>query len=261
MRVFSRLLANVKPAARYLEPGTATGLTGLFTHPTPRSTLLYLYYSTLDKLKELPESSVYRQSTEALTKHRLKIVEGIKPDGHDAWLDRSRKDVEKHPEIFDDKRPTGAEEGQQQQQREQQQPSAVVRGGHTFVAVEMDDPDPSTVEWDGEPDVGSVAEGTRTEEERGQDMAILLGQGPQQRVERQVDWEPEPQLDADQIHELENKIASGLVEEIIQVAEGELKLVDIMAQAKPWEGLIEKPPQGQWAYFERGTFTGKTQSP
>lgn len=188
MRAFSRLLANVKPA-RYLEPGTATGLTGLFTHPTPRSTLLYLYYTTLDKLKELPESSVYRQSTEALARHRLNIVEGIKPEGYDAWLERSKKDVKEHPDIFD-KRPTHAG-------GKPEQPVAVVRGGHTFVAVEMDEPDPATLEWDGEEDVGPVAEGTRTEEERRQDIEVLVGQGPQP-VEKHVDWEPEPQLDADQ---------------------------------------------------------------
>jgi NADH dehydrogenase (ubiquinone) 1 alpha subcomplex subunit 5 len=34
------------------------------------------------------------------------------------------------------------------------------------------------------------------------------------------------------IAELETKIGAGLIEEVIQVAEGELKLVDIMTQAK-----------------------------
>jgi NADH dehydrogenase (ubiquinone) 1 alpha subcomplex subunit 5 len=34
------------------------------------------------------------------------------------------------------------------------------------------------------------------------------------------------------IQELENKIGAGLIEEVIQVAEGELKLIDHMAQAK-----------------------------
>lgn len=188
MRAFSRLLANVKPV-RYLEPFTATGLTGLFTHPTPRSTLLYLYYTTLDKLKDFPESSIYRQSTEALTRHRLKIVEDLKPEGYDAWLERSKKDVEAHPEIFD-KHSTA--KGDQQEQ-----PAAVVRGGHTFAAVEVDSPDPATSEWDGEDDVGPVQEGTRSEEERKQDLDVLFGQGPQ-KIETHVEWEPEPQLDADQ---------------------------------------------------------------
>lgn len=34
------------------------------------------------------------------------------------------------------------------------------------------------------------------------------------------------------IEELENKIGAGLIEEVIQVAEGELKLVDTMVQSK-----------------------------
>jgi NADH dehydrogenase (ubiquinone) 1 alpha subcomplex subunit 5 len=34
------------------------------------------------------------------------------------------------------------------------------------------------------------------------------------------------------VGELENKIGAGLIEEVIQVAEGELKLVDVMFQSK-----------------------------
>lgn len=34
------------------------------------------------------------------------------------------------------------------------------------------------------------------------------------------------------ISDLENKIGAGLIEEVIQVAEGELKLADILLQAK-----------------------------
>lgn len=34
------------------------------------------------------------------------------------------------------------------------------------------------------------------------------------------------------ISDLENNIGAGLIEEVIQVAEGELKLVDTMVQAK-----------------------------
>lgn len=69
---------------------------------------------------------------------------------------------------------------------------------------------------------------------------------------------------------METKIGAGLIEEVIQVAEGELKLVDVMTQAKVyvlfslipflptlltvmirWEDLEEKPVEGQWTYFER----------
>ena len=99
MRNTLRLLAVVKPG-RYLEPGNPTGLTGLFTHPSPRSTLLYLYNATLDKLKAFPEHSVYRQSTEALTRHRLKIIESIKPEGYDEWEKNAAEKFEKNPEAF-----------------------------------------------------------------------------------------------------------------------------------------------------------------
>lgn len=34
------------------------------------------------------------------------------------------------------------------------------------------------------------------------------------------------------ISDIENKIGAGLIEEVIQVAEGELKLVDVLAKAK-----------------------------
>jgi NADH dehydrogenase (ubiquinone) 1 alpha subcomplex subunit 5 len=91
MRAASRLLAAVSQpsssAARVLEPGTPTGLTGLLTHPAPRSTLLYLYSSTLSKLQRMPDSSVYRRATEALTKQRMAIIERVKPPGFDAWED------------------------------------------------------------------------------------------------------------------------------------------------------------------------------
>lgn len=99
MRSTLRLLAAVKPG-RYLEPGNPTGLTGLYNHPAPRSTLLYIYGSTLEKLKAFPEHSVYRQSTEALTKHRRDIVQAIKPEGYEEWRTQAEKMVEEHPEIF-----------------------------------------------------------------------------------------------------------------------------------------------------------------
>ena len=83
---------------------------------------------------------------------------------------------------------------------------------------------------------------------------------------------------------MENQIAAGLIEEVIQVAEGELKLVDVMLESKAyvlnpwmldfplfvlhysnfqyrWEELEEKPPQGQWQYFARDQHTPGTQEP
>lgn len=94
MRSALRLLA------RYLEPNAPIGLTGLTTHPSPRPTLIHVYRQTLEKLKAFPETSVYRQSTEALTRHRLQIIKSTKPPGFDAWFERAKETIAKNPEHF-----------------------------------------------------------------------------------------------------------------------------------------------------------------
>ncbi|KAI9833534.1 MAG: hypothetical protein M1826_007148 [Phylliscum demangeonii] len=224
MRISRRLLANLQ-SAKYLQAHAPTGLTGLHTHPTPRSALLYLYYTTLEKLKELPDSSVYRQSTEALTRHRVNLVEAMKPANYDAWLERSKKHIEDNPLVFGN---PDAKQGESSEAR-----FAIFRGGHTFVSVEdTSQLDFRNEEWDGEENVGPVLEGTWSAEEKAANPASLSRAQPRKK-EAFVNWEPEPQLDADQIRTLENQIGAGLIEEVVQVAEGELKLVDIMAQAKP----------------------------
>ena len=100
MRSSQCLCATVKSVARYLEPNIPTGLTGLHTHPTPRPALIYIYRKTLFKLQQLPSHSVYRQSTEALTKHRLKILEDIKPAGYEEWQVRVQKQIEANPTAY-----------------------------------------------------------------------------------------------------------------------------------------------------------------
>jgi len=52
-----------------------TGITGIHPHPEPRKQLLNLYNATLEAVQAIPEHAVYRQSIEALTKDRKKIVE------------------------------------------------------------------------------------------------------------------------------------------------------------------------------------------
>jgi NADH dehydrogenase (ubiquinone) 1 alpha subcomplex subunit 5 len=99
MRPATRLFAAVQKA-KYLEPGAPTGLAGLLTHASPRSTLLYVYTNTLEKLKFFPEHSVYRQSTEALTRHRLSVIESVKPAGLEEWQARVEKIIDGHPEAF-----------------------------------------------------------------------------------------------------------------------------------------------------------------
>ncbi|KAF2762973.1 Ndufa5, NADH-ubiquinone oxidoreductase subunit [Pseudovirgaria hyperparasitica] len=140
MRPATRLLATLKGAKpTYHTPNAPTGLAGLLTHPHPRPALIYTYKQTLQALGQMPESSVYRQSVEAITKARLRTKQAA----------------------------------------------------------------------DGE------------------------------------------------ISDIETQIGAGLIEEVIQVAEGELELVKNMITAKPWEELVEKAPEGQWSYFERGTGTEK----
>lgn len=100
MRATPRVLAAVRSASKYLEPNVPTGLTGLSTHPNPRPALIYTYKQTLSKLAQIPASSIYRQSVEALTKQRLTIVESTKPEGYDAWLERVRKQIEANPAAY-----------------------------------------------------------------------------------------------------------------------------------------------------------------
>ncbi|KAJ6103610.1 hypothetical protein N7486_003832 [Penicillium sp. IBT 16267x] len=237
MRSTLRLLANVKP--RYLEPFTPTGLTGLFTHPSPRPTLIFLYTNTLQKLQSFPETSAYRQSVEALTRHRLQIVESQKPPGFDAWLERAKKTIGAEPERF-----------AQLQLKD---------GAFAYAASQERDfsDEARGKEWDGE-GLSTTTEGpTRTAAEEAEWIKII--EEGRESANNETDfhevsmkWESEPALEADQIAEIEQKIGAGLIEEIIQVAEAESILVDEMHKAKVWEELEEKPAPGQWTYFERG---------
>ncbi|KAK3398691.1 NADH-ubiquinone oxidoreductase 29.9 kDa subunit, mitochondrial [Sordaria brevicollis] len=272
MRAALRLFASaatgtVRPSARFLKPGSPTGLTGLGTHPSPRSALLYLYNQTLDKLKQIPEHSLYRQSSEALTKHRLAIVEQYKPEGYDAWQARASKLLNEHLHDLTARQYDG-----------QQARVAFGSDGRVYFIRQMITPkDWRDVEYDGAVQTPHTSwDGARypseveiTEEEiveleesykpetmdRFRELARRLakekGFTDDVAEKSPVEWEAEPQLTAEQVAEMEAKIGSGLIEEVIQVAEGELKLVDIMAKAKAWEALEEDAPEGQWTYFER----------
>lgn len=148
MRTALRLLASVK-SARYLEPGNPTGLTGLYNHPAPRSTLLYLYNATLERLRELPEHSVYRQSAEALTKHRRSLVESVKPEGFDEWVAESKQRAEAQG---DDLRDTSGSQ-------------AIERDGQRFIFQRASFGEQETHrEWDGQP-VIEPKEGSRSPED------------------------------------------------------------------------------------------------
>lgn len=57
-----------------------TGITGLTVHPNPLPELTETYKSTLSVLSSIPLTAVYRQGVEALTKHKLNIVQGANGD-------------------------------------------------------------------------------------------------------------------------------------------------------------------------------------
>lgn len=229
---------TLRVLARYLEPGTPTGLTGLWTHGTPRSTLLYLYGSTLNKLQSIPETSLYRQSVEAVTKHRLGLVEQTVPPGYNEWAAKAKELVSKNPEQF--RVASGRVDGSEAR--------TVKLGNRVFViGAKHEEGDIRYEEWDGEADEGGELEGIRTPAER-RDQVIWAERKPLEDHEK-VEWEEEPQLTAEQyvgiflsgdcmanetcrVHELEQKIGAGLIEEVIQVAEGELNIIDTMEKAK-----------------------------
>ncbi|KAL2872456.1 complex I NDUFA5 subunit family protein [Aspergillus lucknowensis] len=237
MRSSLRLLASVKPA-RYLEPFAPTGLTGLNTHPSPRPTLIYIYRATLEKLKAFPESSAYRQATEALTRHRLQIIESTKPPGFDAWLERVKKTVAAEPERF----------------------ASLRLADGSYVGSLRDDgsDNPRGEEWDGEKLEPTTEGPARTPEEQARwekaiEEAVSATTAESDFQTKEMKWENEPALEAEQVTEIEKQIGGGLLEEVIQVAEGELKLVNELYKSKAWEELEEKPRPGQWTYFERKT--------
>lgn len=285
MRQTFRLFAAVKPVTpagpRHLRPGLPTGLTGIMTQRAPRSSLLYLYNRTLDKLQQVPETSLYRRSVEGLTKHRLSVIEAVVPEGWEEWSKRSSAFLkEKQQEMADLARWEQEASVQQQQElkneinkterftetygisskeikkrweeemKEQRethkdafvakeglfmldgQPARIVEAGGKVYLMRMDqqEMDPDEVEWDGDT-APPALEGSRTLEERA-DEAVVMDADRYVRLKNVEGWEHEPELTVEQVAEIENKIGSGLIEELIQVAEGELKLVDVMVQSK-----------------------------
>lgn len=73
---FTRALKQAEEVLVRSASGYPTGIAGLYQHPNPRPALISLYNHTLTLLdKKYPKNSIYKQSVEALTKNRLKIVE------------------------------------------------------------------------------------------------------------------------------------------------------------------------------------------
>jgi NADH dehydrogenase (ubiquinone) 1 alpha subcomplex subunit 5 len=266
MRGSIRLLAQVQPA-KFLEANAPTGLTGVLTHPRPRAALLYTYSQTLRKLQDLPESSVYRQSAEAITRSRLKIVENTIPARYEEWRTRIKTEIAKKPEAY-----------------------AHVRQEDGSISF-SEAPGQDSEIWDGEPRV-AFGEGPQSEASSNSRIEAIIADDKRQETEpmpKPSELEQEPPLDADQyaieslgcgecvltthsrISDIEEKIGAGLIEEVLMVAEGELTLVSEIAESRVfvslclvpalanddtrWEPLEEKAAPGQWEYFERSAHT------
>lgn len=172
------LLATITKSTRHLHPYQPTGLTGLVTHPAPRPHLIHLYTLTLQKLARLPESSAYRQSTEALTKHRLNLVVATLPEGHGEWKDRLAR-----------RRDTCEYEPERRRIDEMLSPEGYV----PTAKVEMDD---RVVEFDGEEVGEGRAEGPGVEGET--DLRLGEGEEKGRGRGRVVDVEDEPPLTVQQ---------------------------------------------------------------
>ena len=222
MRATSRLFATVKPVrSAVLEVGAPTGLTGLKTHRAPRSTLIYLYSATLDKLHRLPESSVYRQSTENLTRHRLKLIEATKPEGLDDWQARLHKQVEERKGLFEqfgtDYRGSVENTSVAQKDAPTSELSSGGKGGDELTRTRVGkrerwngrdfvvkpvrpERNELTEEWDGE-EVTDEPEGLRTWEERKEQWAGHDGDPLHDQMEllnEDFEFEPEPRLSVEQ---------------------------------------------------------------
>jgi NADH dehydrogenase (ubiquinone) 1 alpha subcomplex subunit 5 len=57
-----------------------TGIYGLAVHPDPLPALIKTYESTLSTLSSIPQTSVYRQSVEAVVRSKLIIVKNASGD-------------------------------------------------------------------------------------------------------------------------------------------------------------------------------------
>lgn len=50
------------------------------------------------------------------------------------------------------------------------------------------------------------------------------------------------------VNAVEEKIGCGQVEELMMQARYEISLAEKMEEWKPWENLVEEPPQHQWTW-------------
>ncbi|KAJ6262438.1 hypothetical protein Dda_3246 [Drechslerella dactyloides] len=225
MRPAVRLFQAVK-GTRRLPPFSPTGIAGLPTHHHPRPTLLNIYNSTLTKLAQLPEESAYRTATEAIIKHRKRVVEEQIPAGWDNYVkDLARRGLESPPKYDD--------------------------------GIETMDIDAAEVaaylgDWpDQQVDDHEWVELRDLQRKKWEDARKRLWEEKNKKKLPEFEGMLEPDISAEQVETIETQLGTGLIEEVIVQAFEEYKLVDEMAKSKPWEPLVEQPVEGQWTYFER----------
>ena len=80
----------------------STGITGLPVHPNPLPELTKAYENTLSVLASIPTTSVYRQGVEALTRHKLNIVQKANGDVATVERDLNEGQIEQALDIAND---------------------------------------------------------------------------------------------------------------------------------------------------------------
>jgi NADH dehydrogenase (ubiquinone) 1 alpha subcomplex subunit 5 len=239
-------------AAR-LPPFAPTGITGVLTHPHPRPTLIALYNHTLSLLQQLPEHSVYRQSTENLTKARLDIVSSVKPASYETYASaRTQSGLPEQPALRDVGRfmrriLTHLEKSTDHQGNKYYVQSEMKRWGPILAEAASGSgsvlPDQTI---DQASSTASQANFNAATPQKGQTL-----NASQIAAEDQEAPLLEPQLTAEQVEQIEEKIGEGLIEEIIEEGWAELECAKVMLEDKVWEPLAEVPEEGQWVGFER----------
>jgi len=219
---------------------------------------------------------MYRQSTENLTKHRLDILKSVKPAGAGVEKEPTLEEVGAYMRyVLNDLAKEVEAEGMKQHVRSEmahweqvpwpkeiqeinpgQSPSAPPvgsAGGARDILPEQTEDQATTTTKD-----QAVTLDHSVEDLKGLSREQSVSQLPSPRpgkLYREMVEEAgtkivlEPQLSAEQVVELEEKIGEGLLEEVVEQGWLELECVKTLAEDKAWEPLAVVPEEGQWEGF------------
>lgn len=243
----------------FIRPFSPTGLAGLLAHPAPRPALIAIYNTTLTLLGALPAHSTYRSATTNMTKHRLAVVSSVLPLEYAAY----------HASVLAPLLPSlerlATDAGWPATRLQAAIAAAQLQAKFRELVASV----PDTAE-------GVDLEALRHVEDAIEEYNTALAEAADPTAVMASDTTtnnssssssdtttttptkieipmipPEPPLTADQVAELESKLDSGLIEEVVMQGVAEMDLVKQMHADQPWEPLIEEPVEGQWVYFER----------